>query len=243
MEGDPLQATSPTVTPMPATAAPTEIAGSTVEPTEAATPTPGATPFAGGGRIAFLSQRDSDRYDVFLVELSGQGASDPRKVTENDGTQGIDSLDWRPDREALTFSLFGVAEAYASIVSLPAEGGGSSSEHVFIPQGVVSWQVWSPDGSQFLCTQYEIEGSDVWVFSVESNGSRQVTELSGHQFAGDWLPDGGGFLFYSSQNLSETAQGYTADLNVFLLQSGEWSPPLQDMRSPSLARFSPDGSN
>ncbi len=131
---------------LPPTASPTP-ATPTVTPTEAPLPTPTATSPAvvigGGGRIAFVSDRDGRVFQIFTMNPDG---SDVQQLTAGPGSKHYP--EWSPDGRRLLFVAPG--QVGTDVWVMNADGSGVTNLTQY--EGDDTQPVWSPDGARIAFT-------------------------------------------------------------------------------------------
>jgi Tol biopolymer transport system component len=150
------------------------------------------------GKIAFDTfLRDDNRWDIFVMNADGTGAT---KVTPA----------WADDQHP-SWSLNGQQIAFASlrgswnIFKMNADGTGVTQL-----TSDILWEdepAWSPEGRRIAyrkldwCDENGC-GSNIWVMNADGTGQRQLTFLPGYASVPAWSPDGrriafvGGYCIY-----------------------------------------------
>jgi len=139
-----------------------------------------------GTRIAFASNRQTFRYDLFVVNADGTG------LTRIGGTAGQDSEpSWSPDGRQLVFTsgVSGNGDLYV----INADGTGL--RRLTATSVSESHPDWASDG---LRIAYERSGevqSDLYVINADGSGRRRLTRTPFDEVEPSWSPDGTQLLF------------------------------------------------
>jgi serine/threonine protein kinase len=207
--GGPLATSTPRPT---STELPTRRASET--PVQETTPTPAATqPVAlmgGGGRIAFVSDRDDGRtLQLWTIDPEG---TDPQQLTFGPGNKSYPS--WSPDGNRLLFVAPGGTDEFGNDLGLDIwviNQDGTEIKNVTHHAGDDSQPAWSPDGANIVFNSSRINELDQ-VFTMpaaclaEPEGACwdvDVSNISGGyavEFGPAWSPDGGTIAVSGSIN-------------------------------------------
>ncbi len=188
----------------------------------------------GGGKIAFVSQRDGDR-EIYVMDVDGQNVVNVTRHPADDWTPA-----WSPDGSRLIFSSIraGNWEIFVmdtaclaapetcpdNLVQLTADGTGNISP------------VWSPDGSRIAYTSKAAGNWDVYTMAVDGSDIRQVTTAPENDLSPAWSPDGTKIAFESNRE---------GNVEIFVVDANGASPP-QNVSNLAQANehgpaWSPDG--
>jgi Tol biopolymer transport system component len=154
---------SPIVSGPSATSPATNTAPPKLTPTRPATSVPAGTPLGSGGRIAFISNRDGQFFQVYTMNPDG---SDVRQVTTDEtnkwdpkwpfnGTQ----LAWSPDGQQLLYVAESAAGNGTDLFAVGADG--ANAVDVTNAAGDDFQPTWCSDGS-------------IWFTSTRINGVHQI---------------------------------------------------------------------
>ena len=173
-----------------------------------------------GRYLAFLSSRDGDRAQVWLLDRRGGEAI---RLTEYDG--GVSAFAWSPDAAQL-----------AVIASDPDPE--DSDDREAAPQPIVITRLqFKRDGQGYLTDRHR----HLHVFDVSTKASLQITEGPYDASSPVWTPDGSHVAFVS--NRSEEPDS-NANTDIFLTEPVSGAP-LKKLTtsegSDNSPSFSPDG--
>ena len=222
----------PTDTPSPLP--PSDTPAPSATPTRTRSPRPTATRFvtstplpAGAGRIVFVSHRDSNLGELYLMDGDGRNQ---RRLTN---TPGIEEWHphWSPDGTRIVFQCYRSGGPGFNVCLINADGSGYT-EITNWEQGGSGAQrpVWSPDGSQIAVSREMGDGSTwIWVMNADGTNQRQLVEGRDPS----WSPDGTRIAFHGQVN-GQSGQLVTVsldgsnlrqltDLNDFIMYP-TWSP-------------------
>jgi len=133
------------------------------------------------GRIAFLSDRDGDDFDIYTIKPNGD---DLRQVTDNSASEY--SIVWSPDNSRIAFSsdIDGNYEVYT------IKPDGTDLQRVTNHSAEDGVRGWSQDGKLALWSGRN--GDDFEIYTVDPNGEnlQQVTDNSINDISPVWSPDG-----------------------------------------------------
>ena len=117
----------------------------------------------------------------------------------------------------------------------PLDGG--KPERVFEfddPDVRIDYPVWSPDSKTIAFNSDRTGEMNIWLHSIESAQTRQLTKGSGGDFQANWSPDGKRIAFFSSR-------AGTADIWCVEVESGELKRLTKSDSVDVNPFFSPDG--
>ena len=166
--------------------------------------------FSPDGRtIAFGGNYDGNN-DLYTVSVEG---GLPFRVTHHPHTENLTS--WSPDGRDLLFSIFGLGEHPRTRQLFRVSADGGLPVKLPVPYGEAA--VISPDGEWLAYTPTNRDqrtwkryrgglASDIWLFNLKNNSSRQLTEWEGTDTRPMWQ---GGMLYYLSD------RGAGARLNIW----------------------------
>jgi Tol biopolymer transport system component len=156
------------------------LAFSTATPTEE--PVDIATNLSG--QIAFVSNRTSDLYDIYLLNLDRRTS---QLLWQNPYTEAY--VTWTPDGDWLTFSSWTAPDYKGDLYNLRVDNirlvnlTESTSEE--------RYGRWSPDGSQLVFeAQRDSEDVDIWTMNADGSEQTNITNADSWDFEPAWSPDG-----------------------------------------------------
>ncbi|MCK5318638.1 MAG: PD40 domain-containing protein, partial [Anaerolineales bacterium] len=186
-------------TPIPHTATPVPEPSST--PTQTPTPTATTIVIGGGGRIAFVSDREDGRtLQIWTMNADG---SDPRQLTFGPGDKHQPR--WSTDGTKIIYAAPGGNDAYGNDLGLDLFiiNADRSGEPINLTEstGDDFDPAWSPDGGQIAYTSTRVNSlKQVFVMSVECNPApdtcsitespRNITLGYAIEYAPAWSPNG-----------------------------------------------------
>ncbi|MGB2896371.1 MAG: protein kinase [Anaerolineales bacterium] len=188
-----------TSTPIPFTSTP--IPEPSPTPTQIPTATAVTVVLGGGGRIAFVSDREDGR-TLQIWTMNGDG-SDPRQLTYGPGDKGQPR--WSSDGTKIAYSAHGGSDAYGNDLGLDlfVINSDRSGETVNLTSSLGDDYdpSWSPNGNQIAFTSTRVNSlKQVFVMGVVCNPApdscsisetpRNVTAGYAVESAPEWSPDG-----------------------------------------------------
>ena len=181
-----------------------------------------------GRRLAFISSRDLFAVDVFIGDL--ETGKIIRKVTRTAVDPHFESLQyinsagaWSPD--GASFAIAGVSEG-RPLISLIDVDTGKRTRDIRLPQlGEIYTPAWSPDGRYLAFSAIQGGLSDLFLYDLERNELRRLTNDPFGDLQPAWSPDGRRLAFASDR--------FTTNLD--LLDYGHYQIVVMDVASGAVA--------
>lgn len=191
--------------------------------------------------------------DVWMVSSAGGSAV---KITNSPATD--DTPRWSPDGKQFAFLSTRDGKSQIWVIN---PTGGEASKLTDAKTAVTSFE-WSLDGRRIaflspdpstdeedkkqrerddtLVVDKGIKMSQVHVIDVENKESKQLTKGDFHVIDLAWSPDGKHIAF-SHQKTPKAQYGYTSDISVVSLDSGQVRKLVEQNGADNSPRWSPDG--
>ncbi len=199
---NPLPLPSPTLTLTP-TAVPTPTPAPTPTPTATATatPTPTPSPNAGGGKIAFISDRDGN-WEIYVMNADGTGQT---RLTFN----SADDVEpaWSPDGSKIAFHSFrdGNGEIYLMNVD------GTGLTRLTFISDYDGGPTWSPDGTKIVFHTNRDGNQETYVMNADGTGQANISNNPATDSWPAWSSDGTKIVFSSLRDGNEEIYVVNAD--------------------------------
>jgi Tol biopolymer transport system component len=182
-----------------------------------------------GRRLAFISSRDLFSIDVFIGDLDSGKVI--RKLTRTAVDPHFESLQfinsagaWSPDGEQ--FALAGVSRG-RPLISIVGIGKGKDGRDIRLPEmGEIFTPAWSPDGRYLAFSALEGGLSDLFVYDLERDELRRLTNDPFGDLQPAWSPDGR-YLAFATDRFGT---------NLDRLEYGEYELALLDPATGRITR-------
>jgi hypothetical protein len=146
-----------------------------------------------GKHVVFLSERDLFSIDMFLAEV--ETGRVVRKITKTDVDPHFESIQfinsagaW--DMAGRRFALGGIAKGRPVLTIIDVESGRRIQEARFDELGEIFSPSWSPDG-RYVAFSAIVKGlSDLFVYDLEEEELRRLTNDAYADLQPAWSPDG-----------------------------------------------------
>lgn len=146
-----------------------------------------------GQRLVFLSERSLFSIDMFVADVATGRIG--RRLVETTSDPHFDSLqflssagDWAPDNRRFVFAALSAGQPVVTIVD--ADTGRRQAEHEFADLGEIYNPAWSPDGRRIAFSALKGGVLDLYLFDLESQQLRQLTNDPFADLDPEWTPDG-----------------------------------------------------
>ena len=155
-----------------------------------------------GRYIAYMSEQDLFSIDLFLADAKTgrtiRKLSSATSMPHYDALRFIESAGtWSPDGKQFAFAVF--ADGDNSIVIADTENGNHVRTLKPLPDGAINNPAWSPDGRAIAFSGTVGGISDLYLYDLQTNTVRQLTNDKYADFQPDWSPDGMSIVFSSDR--------------------------------------------
>lgn len=135
-------------------------------------------------RIAFISDRNDEQYDIYVMDVDGTHVE---RLTTTFALEWVCS--WSPDGRRIVYDSLQLGDG---ILVMNDDG---SWTHLLIEHDSDAANVypsWSPDGNRIAFVKWgEEEDMDIFVMDIDGGNLEQLTETSeGTEWVPSWSPDG-----------------------------------------------------
>ena len=179
-----------------------------------------------GREAVFFSERDRLSLDLFLADA--ETGAIKRKLATTATAARFESLQalrssgsWSPDGDRFVFAAVERGKPALAILDMTRRG---RDRHIRLPQlGQIFTPTWSPDGRALAFSALEGGATDLYVYDIEANRLRQLTDDAYADLQPAWSPDGQRIAFATdrfSSDLRSLAFG-RCELATIDLASGD----------------------
>src|SRR5437762_732376 len=151
-----------------------------------------------GKRIAFLSNRDGDRDNLFVVDATG---GEPKQLTNVDDI--VTEIAWRPDGKSIAFSAGVGLRDFVGLVDL----NGRMEKVVDFPESESGIggdagppAPWSPDGANLAFVSNVHDHLDIGVLDLRRRRVRWLVQSKWDKSRPLWSPDGKRIAFLENRD-------------------------------------------
>ena len=180
-------------------------------------------------RISFISDRNQDQFDIFIMDQDGTNV---QRVTGG----GFSGTTWSPGGRRIAYSVAGFIVMISDDGSWPI----LVLERDLI-EDVFHFKIepaWSPDGSKiaFVSETFPVSHRDIFVADVDGGNVTQLTDTpDGNEFAPAWSPDGTQIVY------DFTPEGENGFIWVMNADGTNKRPLTTHSENDTCPSFSPDG--
>lgn len=163
------------------------------------TPTPLTLPIGtGGGVIAFASDRDGGRMDIYLINADG---SELTQITHTRDDEIAPS--WSPDGSKLAYLVSKHGQLQLAILNLESALTDPVAYHskLLVEDPVDSSSPsWSLDGNTLYYSAYQNDELDLYKINIDGSSKIQITQTDYHEKHPTLSPDGTKLVYCSNQS-------------------------------------------
>jgi len=160
-----------------------------------------------GDKIAFLSDK-SDYFDIYLMSaIDGKILG---RLVKGQQTMDLEELHWlqpgicwSPDGKQIAFAAKKGETDVIHIVDVKKKKIVTTYEFDF--DGLFS-PVWSPNGNEIAFSAVQNGASDIYIYNMETNRYRNITEDVFSDLQPSWSPNGESIAFVSDRGASLTSE-------------------------------------
>jgi Tol biopolymer transport system component len=134
----------------------------------------------GGGRIAFVSDRDGNE-EIYVMNADGSGQTN---LTNHPARDYVPS--WSPDGALIAFAS--ERDGNSEIYVMNADGGGQTNLTNNLAGDVAP--AWSPDSALIAFESWRDGGNEIYVMNADGSGQTRLTHSPAPEMNPFWSPDG-----------------------------------------------------
>ncbi len=188
------------------------------------------------GRFIYFSSYRGGGINIWRVAISADGGpSDaPQQLTIGAG-QDVEIAISREGRRMAFSTLKQNADIWRLPVAPETGKPTGAPIEVITTTREDSRGAWSPDGQTIAFNSDRTGEMNIWLYSLESRASRQLTKGAGGDYQANWSPDGKRIVFFSSRtgnadiwsvdvesgHLEQLARTTSVDVNPFFSPDGK----------------------
>jgi Tol biopolymer transport system component len=184
---------------------------------------------SGQHRLAFASDRDGDRLDLFLMGLDG---SDVVNITHTPDDNDV-PINWSPNGEHLVF----MSDQGGSTQIFLSQPDGEDLINLTERDQAQTFDDWSPNTDQFLLSTVSESSISPVIADLAGGPQQPLTDGSYPAAGAHWSPDGQKVAF-----MAVDLQSGVIDVMVKDLATGELTNLTHSDSADRFPRWSPDGS-
>lgn len=194
-----------------------------------------ATVIVEPDRIAFISDREDDRSDIYIMNANGKNVE---RITS---TSDIEfAFSWSPDGRRIAYDVF--STQFQVYISAMNDDG--SWQVPLITSGYAWMPAWSPDGTRiaYSAMDNETDTYEIFVADIDGGNAKQITHTpNGMAYRAAWSPDGKKILYdYTIPDDEETIWG-PGDIYVINANGFDEKRLTTNSKDDTIPCWSPDG--
>lgn len=185
-------------------------------------------------RIAFISDRNDDQYDIYVMDIDGANIE---RLTTTSASEFWCS--WSPDGRRIVYDSWSYGDG---ILAMNDDGSWKVLliEHDY-PTVAYIYPAWSPDGSKIAFVNIinpteDWDYMDIFVMDIDGGNVTQLTDTpNGTEWIPAWSPDGTKVVY------DFTRKGKNGDIYIINVDGSNRQRLTKDPANDTNPSFSPDG--